>query len=119
MKKTTFVLSLAALALLGTGSVFAYQGDPAKQGPNCTPERHQKIETYLQKGDYTAWSKEMAGRGVTRFVNSSNFKEFSAAKLAAEKGDLTKWNAFRAKYWTQGQGRGQGMGQGRGYGLNR
>jgi hypothetical protein len=65
--------------------------------------------TAFEKGDYKAWMANMQGRGATRFINESNFKEFAAAQLAAQKGDSTLLNAFRAKY---------GMGQGHGMGMN-
>jgi len=56
----------------------------------------------------------MNGRGATRFVNESNFKELATAQVSAQKGDSTSINAFRAKY-----GMGQGNGNGTGRGMNR
>ena len=65
----------------------------------------------FQSGDYQAWLANMAGRGITRFVNQTNFKEFAAAQLAAQNGDDTLLDAFRAKYgFGQTNGRGCGMG---------
>lgn len=112
--KTKIALGVAALALglVAVNSltpVFAYRGDATVKGPNYSEERHTTNMTAFEKGDYKAWSENMSGRGVTRFVNEANFSEFAAAHLASIKGDSTKLNAFRAKY-----GMGMGNGQGRG-----
>lgn len=114
--KTKIALGVAALALglvaINTLTpVFAYRGDATVKGPNYTEERHTANVTAFEKGDYKAWATNMSGRGATRFVNESNFKEFASAHLASLKGDSTLLNAFRAKY-----GMGQGKGQGRGMG---
>lgn len=117
---TKIVLGLAAVALGITAfnsfsPALAYRGDPKVRGPNFTEERHQTNLTAFAKGDYRSWLANMSGRGATRFVNESNFKEFAQAQLDAQKGDYTKLNAFRAKYGMgqrNGQGRGQGMGMG-------
>ncbi len=115
---TKIVLGIAALALglvavKSFTPVLAYRGDATVKGPNYTEERHTINTTAFQKGDYKAWAANMAGRGATRFVNQSNFKEFAEAQLASQKGDNTLINAFRAKY-----GMGQGNGQGRGMGMH-
>ena len=117
--KTKIALGVAALALglvaVNTLTpVFAYRGDATVKGPNYTEERHTANISAFEKGDFKAWSANMTGRGVTRFVNESNFKEFASAHLASLKGDSTLLNAFRAKY---GMGMGQGKGQGRGMGM--
>lgn len=119
---TKIVLGMAALALglvavkLFT-PVLAYRGDATVKGPNYTEERHNTNVTALQKGDYKAWAANMAGRGATRFVNQSNFKEFAEAQLASQKGDNRLINAFRAKNG-MGQGSKNGNGQGRGMGMH-
>ena len=102
-----FTLSLVAINSLT--KVEAYQGDVTKRGPNCTEEQHQEMLSTLKNKDYQTWLTKMNGKGVTRFINNSNFSEFAEARLAAESGDQTKLNTFRAKYG-MGQGRGQGMG---------
>ncbi len=115
--KTQIALGVAALALSlvavkSLTPVLAYQGDPTVKGPNYTEERHQTNVTAFEKADYKAWAANMQGRGATRFVNESNFGEFAKAQLAAQKGDRTQLDAFRAKY-----GMGQRNGQGRGMGM--
>ena len=116
--KTQIALGIAALALglvavKSFTPVLAYKGDATVKGPNYTEARHTANVTAFEKGDYKAWVANMAGRGATRFVNESNFKEFATAQLASQKGDSTLLNAFRAKY-----GMGQGNGQGRGMGMH-
>ena len=116
---TKIVLGIAAVALglvaiKSLTPALAYRGDINVKGPNYTEERHTINTNAFQKGDYKAWATNMAGRGITRFVNESNFKEFSSAQLAALKGDDSLINAFRTKY-----GMGQGNGQGRGQGMGR
>jgi hypothetical protein len=118
--KTQIALGIAALALglvavKSFTPVLAYRGDATVKGPNYTEERHNTNITAFQKGDYKSWAANMAGRGATRFVTESNFKEFAAAQVAAQNGDSTLLNAFRTKY---GMGQGNGNGQGRGMGMH-
>ncbi|MBP9817887.1 hypothetical protein KBC75_04030 [Candidatus Shapirobacteria bacterium] len=118
--KKNIILGVAAIALSliavkSFNPVLAYRGDATVRGPNYTEARHTTNVTAFQKGDYQAWVTNMTGRGATRFVNDKNFKEFAAAQLAAQKGDSTLLNAFRAKY---GMGMGQGQGKGMGCGRN-
>lgn len=123
--KTQIVLGFAllALGLVAVNSfspVLAYRGDATVRGPNYSEARHQTNLTAFQNGDYKIWLSNMSGRGATRFVTESNFKEFASAQVAAQKGDLTLLNAFRAKYGMgQGNGNGQGRGNGTGCGMNR
>jgi len=119
---TKIILGIAALALglvavKSFTPVFAYRGDATVKGPNYTEQRHNTNITAFQKGDYKAWAANMAGRGATRFVNESNFKEFAAAQVASQKGNNSLINAFRAKYG-MGQGSKNGNGQGRGMGMH-
>ena len=114
--KIIFGIAALALGLVAVSSIspiLAYRGDATVKGPNYTEERHETNVNAFEKGDYKAWVANMSGRGATRFVNESNFKEFAAAQLAAQKGDSTLLNAFRAKY-----GMGQGTGMGRGTGMH-
>ena len=111
--KTQIVLGFAALALSlvavnSFSPVLAYKGDSTVKGPNYTEARHTVNQTAFAKNDFKSWSANMQGRGATRFVNESNFNEFSKAQVASQKGDQTLLNTFRAKY-----GMGQGNGQGR------
>jgi len=116
--KTQIILGIAALALglvaVNTFTpVLAYRGESNVRGPNYSESRHTTNVTAFEKGDYKSWVANMAGRGATRFVTEANFKEFAAAQLAAQKGDVTLLNAFKAKYnWVQGAGRGNGGGCG-------
>lgn len=117
---TKIVLGIAAVALSlvaikSLTPVLAYRGDATVKGPNYTEERHNANVAAFQKGDYEAWAANMAGRGATRFVNKSNFKEFASAQIAAQKGDSSLINAFRTKYG-MGQGSKNGNGQGQGMG---
>jgi len=119
--KTQIVLGIAAIALgmvavNSLSPVLAYRGDPSVKSPNYAGEKHQINTAAFQNGDYKAWSANMQGRGATRFVNESNFKEFASAQVAAQKGDTTLLNAFRTKY---GMGQGQRKGQGNGSGIGR
>lgn len=116
--KTKIVLGIAALALglvavKSFNPVFAYRGDAAVKGPNYTEERHNTNVAAFKNSDYKSWAANMSGRGATRFVNESNFKEFANAQIASQAGDNSLINAFRAKY-----GMGQGNGQGRGMGIH-
>lgn len=117
--KTQIVLGFAALSLglvvvNSFSPVLAYRGDATVRGPNYTESRHTANLTAFAKNDYKSWLANMQGRGVTRFVNESNFAEFSKAQVASQKGDSTLLNAFRAKY-----GMGQGNRMENGQGLNR
>jgi len=119
--KNKIILGIAALALglvaiKSIGPVLAYRGDATVKGPNYTEERHEANVNAFEKGDYNAWIANMNGKGATRFVNESNFKEFAAAQLAAQKGDSTLLKAFRIKY---GMGQGNGMGRGAGMRCNK
>lgn len=108
--KTQIALGIAAIAL---GLVAVKSFTPVlAYGPNYSVTRHSANVTAFEKNDYKTWVTNMAGRGATRFVNESNFKEFAAAQIAAQKGDDTLLNAFRAKY-------GMGQGNGGGCGMNR
>ena len=102
-------LALGLVAVSSISPVLAYRGDATVKGPNYTEERHETNVNAFEKGDYKAWVANMTGRGATRFVNESNFKEFAAAQLASQKGDSTLLNAFRVKY-----GMGQKNGNGKG-----
>jgi hypothetical protein len=106
-------LALATVAVKSLTPVLAYKGDPTVKGPNYSTERHETNVKAFESNNYEMWAKNMQGRGVTRFVNQSNFKEFASAQVAAQKGDSSKLTAFRAKY---GMGNRQGAGMGMGHG---
>ena len=108
-------LALGLVAVSSITPVLAYRGDATVKGPNYTEERHETNVNAFEKGDYKAWVANMTGRGATRFVNESNFKEFAAAQLASQKGDSTLLNAFRVKY---GMGQRNGSGKGCSMGMH-
>lgn len=118
MNKKTIMLG--ALGLLGLGAVafatgtFAYQGDPAKLGPNYTPERHEAMQKAFESNDYAAWKAQMGERGAARKVTEQNFARFSEMHKLMLEGKTIEANAIRAEL-----GLGQGGGQGRGMGVNR
>jgi hypothetical protein len=110
---TLGVLALGAVAL-ATGT-FAYQGDPAKFGPNYTPERHVVMQKAFESNDYATWKAQMGDRGATRKVTEKNFARFSEMHKLMLEGKTTEANAIRAELGLgQGGGKGQGMGANRG-----
>ena len=123
---TKIVLSLSALAVFSALAFNALQPvTPASALDSATPRygtpgphtdcpSYEDTQALLKAGDYQAWADAKQGRGVTRFVNETNFKEFADAHLS---GDASKLQAFREKYG-MGQQNGQGRGQGMGYGRN-
>ncbi len=116
------VSALALTAVVGTmvaGSVAAYQGDPAKKGPNYTPERHEAMIQAFEKKDYSSWKNLMDGRGrVTQLVNAENFGRFAEAHKLAIAGKTDEANKIKAELGL-GLRNGSGMKQGMGYGRNR
>lgn len=120
MNKTTMFLGLSALVIVGAAlaprAVFAYKGDPAVKGPNCTTERHEAMEKAFENKDYNAWKALMAGRGrVTQVINAQNFAKFAEAHELAEQGRMDEANKIRIELGL-GLHNGAGMGQGKGYG---
>lgn len=114
MKKSIIGLSTLAVVIGAIGfmalPVLAYRGDPTVTGPNYTAERHEAMETAMEKLDYSAWKDLMNGRGrVTQVVNADNFAKFVEAHNFAEQGKITEANAIRAEL---------GLGQG-GHGAGR
>ena len=98
--KKMIVASIAAFALTATSiSVFAYQGDPAVQGPNYTPERHAEMTQAFETNDYNAWAKlvEQNNGRIAEMINEGNFAQFAQAHDLALKGDLDGARAIRAE----------------------
>lgn len=122
MNKKTIMLG--ALGLLGLGAValtagtYAYQGDPAKFGPNYTPERHEAMQKAFESKDYAAWKAQMGERGAARKVTEQNFARFSEMHQLMLEGKTAEANVIRAELGL-GQGRGQGRGTGDNRGQNR
>lgn len=111
--KSKIILSLVALAL---GLIAIDAAKPVfAQNFNYSEARHTANLNAFKNGDYQAWATNMKDRGATRFVNETNFKEFSQAQLAAQNGNRSLLDTFRAKYGMgQRKGMGQKNGQGRG-----
>lgn len=127
MNAKKILLPVAAFALAGaigfgaTNPALAYQGDPAKRGPNCTAERREAMEKAFQNNDYNAWKSLMQGRGrVSQVITQENFARFAEAHRLAEQGRYAEANAIRQELGLNvGQGYkarsgfGKGMGRGR------
>ena len=113
-KKLLFGFStLALIAVAGTtiaGSAYAYQGNPAQQGPNYTPERHEAMTKALENKDYNAWKNLMQGRGrVTQVINAQNFARFAEMHKLVLAGKTDEANKIRTEL-------GLGLHNGTGYG---
>ena len=115
MKSKKYIVGAAAFALIltaGIGSVSAYQGDYSKAGPNCTPERHEAMETAFENNDYDAWKNQMSGRGrVAQVINQDNFADFAKAHKLGQSGDIAGADAIRAELGLRGSN-GERMGAG-------
>lgn len=125
-KKFLIGTGLGSLALAGIIAipVFAYQGDPAVQGPNYTPERHDQMTQAFEGNDYQAWKELMeqnTRRGrVMDVVNEDNFAQFAEAHRLALAGDREGAVAIRAELGLgTGGGQGRGMKDGSGRGARR
>ncbi len=119
MNTKKILLSASTLALVGAiglGAVtttLAYQGDPAKTGPNCTPERHGAMEKAFESNDYNAWKNLMQDRGrVSKIITQDNFAKFAEVHRLAEQGKYAEANTIRQELGL-GQGQKAGMGYGR------
>jgi hypothetical protein len=123
MKTTTkLMLTLALTTTAGLALAFtasAYQGDPSTRGPDYSEERHEIMQKAFAENDFTAWQKEMQGRGrVTEVVTEENFPKFAEAHRLAAEGNLEAARELRAELGLglkNGEGRqGKGRGQHRG-----
>ena len=102
--------SLTGIAVLAIATpAFAYQGNPAVQGPNYTPERHEAMEQVFANKDYNGWLKLMEGKAwrLKEVVNSQ--AKFAAFAQAHEAG-AEALSQFRAQ---NNLGTNRGMGYGR------
>jgi len=124
-KTTMAVLALGIIALLGTGMVFAYQGDPNTLGPNYSEERHAAMQNAFDNMDYNSWYQLMSenerhGR-ILDVINEDNFETFIKARNAMIEGDSELAQELKSELGL-GQGkmiRGEGKAQGmRGQGFN-
>lgn len=85
------VWSLGVLGIVAgtfaTPSAQAYQGDPTKQGPNHSSERHAAMEKAFETSDYNAWKNLAQGRGhIAQIIDETNFAEFAKAHILLEQG---------------------------------
>jgi len=110
------LLSIGALVSLGTSSVYAYQGDATKVGPNHTEEREVAMDKVIETKDFNGWKVLMNedGRtpGVLKKVTTQDaFNKFALAHELTDQGKTAEANAIRAEL-----GLGTGMGKGKGNG---
>lgn len=104
--------SLTGIAVLAIATpALAYQGNPALQGPNYSPERHEAMERVFATKDYQGWLKLMEGKAgrLKEVVKSQT--EFEAFVRARESGEESLAQ-YRAK-------NNLGTHMGGGYGRNR
>ncbi len=96
-------------------SAQAYQGDPTKQGPNHSSERHAAMEKAFETSDYNAWKSLTQGRGrVAQTINETNFAEFAKAHMLLEQGKKNEAIVIlRSLGLAQNNGNGLGNGSGR------
>jgi hypothetical protein len=112
--KSTIIAVFALLLLFGaTGIVDAYRGDYSAKGPNCNPERHEKITAAMDALDYSAWYELMTENGrhprVVDVVTEANFPTFVQAHKAGVSRDLETAQALRLELGlNNGQGRKDG-----------
>jgi len=103
-----FGLMALGAAAIATGT-YAYQANPAKVGPNYTPERHEQMLKAFESNNYAAWKAQMGDRGAARKVTEQNFARFSEMHKLMLEGKTDEANAIRTEL-----GLGQKNGQGRG-----
>ena len=76
----------------------AYQGCPAKEGPDCSPERHTAITEAMDNDNYAAWSELMSDCGrVAKIINAENFELFAKAHRLSEARDIAGADAIRGE----------------------
>ncbi len=127
MKNKILTLGATALVLGGLfiipSTISAYKGDPSIEGPDCTEERHQKMEQAFESGDYQAWSNLMQGKGrVIQVVNEDNFAQFAEAHRLVEEGKMDEAKQIREELGLglrDGSGRGEMKGEGQGQRMGR
>lgn len=132
MKKTNLILSALVVGIVsvavGTSSVFAYQGDYTKKGPNYTEEKHTVMQNAFATNNYETWKAEMektnSGKRILSVINKDNFAKFAEANKLGLAGKTAEADKIRAELGLrtstsgpmgneQGRmGRGQGMGAG-------
>jgi len=120
MNKTIITLGVTGLIMGGLFAfpkgALAYKGDVNVKGPNYTAERHETMTKLFDTKNFNAWFKEMAGRGVTRIINTqAKFNKFVEARNLSLQNKTTEANKIRTEL---GLGLHNGTGRGQGYGRN-
>lgn len=102
--------SLTGIAVLAIATpAFAYRGNPAVQGPNYSPERHEAMKVVFEKNDYQGWLKLMENKAwrLKEVVNSqAKFEEFARAHKAGADA-LAQFRANNNLTPQMGMGRGR------------
>jgi len=125
MKKSIKIIggtfAFLVVAIFALSPVLAYQGDYTKEGPNCSPERHEAMTEAMTNNDYGVWSELMTGRGrVGKVVNAENFAQFVEARRLGQEGDVAGADAIRKEIGLRtSDGEKLGAGYGKGSGQNR
>lgn len=121
-KKIMMFFAVGFVLLLGTGMVFAYQGNPEVEGPNYTDERHETMQEAFDTNNFELWystmSENVKGR-ILEIVNKDNFDIFTEAREATLSGDADKATELKQSIGLSagqhdGQGQGSHNGQGKG-----
>ena len=114
-KKLMIAFALGAIVLLGTGFVFAYQGNPEVNGPNYSSDRHEAMQEIMDNVDYDAWvllmTEDDQVPGVLKKITEENFAVFAEANKALNDGDYELATELRESLgiWA-GQNKGSGTG---------
>lgn len=121
MKNRNKIIMSGLLALtLGLGistSVFAYQGDYTKKGPNYSQAFESQMTKVMTNVDYEGWKalvKDKVGR-VDEVITKDNFPKFAEAWKLAKEGKIKEANTIRKELGlrtSDGIRNGEGMGRG-------
>ena len=110
----TFAVVMATAFTLS--SAMAYQGNPAQEGPDCSPERHAAMTEAMENNDYEMWSELIVGRGrVAKVISEENFAQFVKARRLGEAEDIAGADAIRRELGLRTSG-GEKVGAGYGGG---
>ena len=104
MKKQTLIPALIIGLVTTTtlaSSVFAYQGDYTKKGPNYTSERHAIMQNAFASNDYELWKTEMektnSSKRILSVINKDNFTKFVEANKLGLEGKTAEADKIRAE----------------------
>ena len=106
MKKDYTKYLAAAVGVIATtaivaGATYAYQGDPNKQCPTYSPERHQSMIEAIDNKDYGAWKELMGDNPVTEKITEENFDKFVQARQLMVEGKYEEAKALREELGLQ------------------